>query len=118
MVAIVIGYKEPGSQSPFEILYAGRDATAADAVSLAPPPGILRTEMFKNPIVVRRRTYPENTLPETTPEDPKAAKARAKAEAKAAEEAAQAEAEAKAAAEAAAKAASLKGETPDLITDH
>jgi len=63
MIAIVIGYTAPGSQAEFEVLYAGRDASAADQLSLAPPAGILRTELFKNPQVVRRRSFPDNLLP-------------------------------------------------------
>lgn len=63
MLAIVIGYTEEGSQAPFQVLYAGRDASAADGLSLSPPPGFVRTQLFKNPAVVRTRSYPENILP-------------------------------------------------------
>jgi hypothetical protein len=57
MIAIVIGYTERAGRGNFQVLYAGRDAAAADAISLAPPVGIARTEMIKNPIVVRRRVF-------------------------------------------------------------
>lgn len=57
MLHIVIGYTEKGSQAEPVPLYVGRDSTAADALSLNPPAGILRTELSKNPIVHRRRVF-------------------------------------------------------------
>lgn len=70
MIAIVIGYTSPGSQGEFEILYSGRDATAANEASLNPPPGYLRTEMFKNPAPHRRRFHvKQEPEPEQEPED-------------------------------------------------
>ena len=84
MIAITIGYRSTSIGAAFEVLYAGRDATAADAASLTPPPGILRTELFKNPVVVRRRSFPENIAAEeeakpAKPSKPKADPATAEA---------------------------------------
>lgn len=70
MIAIVIGYKTPGPQGEFEILYSGRDATAAQEICVTPPAGFCRTEMFKNPAPLRRRYHvqPEEQEPEVEPE--------------------------------------------------
>lgn len=76
MIAIVIGYKTPGPQGEFEILYSGRDATAAQEICVTPPVGFCRTEMFKNPPPLRRRYHvqpevePEPEEPEQESEEP------------------------------------------------
>jgi len=57
MLAIVLGYTAKGGTAPPTVLYAGRDATAADAQSLNPPAGIIRTELIKHPVVQRTRTF-------------------------------------------------------------
>lgn len=59
MLAITLGYAEKGPSAEPIVLYAGRDAAKADDLSLQPPAGILRTELFKHPIVVRRRNFDE-----------------------------------------------------------
>lgn len=70
MIAIVIGYKTPGPQGEFEILYSGRDATAAQDICVTPPAGYCRTEMFKNPAPLRRRYHVQPEVEEQEPEEP------------------------------------------------
>ena len=77
MLAITLGFTAPGATAAPVVLYAGRDATAADALSLAPPVGIIRTELIKHPQIVRRRAFPENIAPPLVLEEsPKAAAAK------------------------------------------
>ena len=58
MLAIVIGYHSKDRQAQPRTLYCGRDAGAASEISLAPPPGFIRTEFFKSPAPVRTRHFP------------------------------------------------------------
>ena len=58
MLAIVIGYQTKDRQAAPRTLYCGRDAGAASDISLAPPPGFIRTEFFKSPAPVRTRHFP------------------------------------------------------------
>ena len=83
MLAIVLGYTVKGSQAPPTVLYAGRDASAADEQSLTPPPGIVRTELIKHPVIQRRREFPDNLaapelIDEESPELPPAKPSKAK----------------------------------------
>lgn len=57
MIAITLGYTANGRTAVPSVLYCGTDASAADAVSLAPPPDIIRTELIKHPLVSRRRYF-------------------------------------------------------------
>lgn len=63
MTAIVLGYTAPGRTAEPTVLYAGTDAGAASDISLAPPAGIIRTEFIKNPLITRRRFFPEQEAP-------------------------------------------------------
>jgi len=63
MLAIVLGFTEPGSQSPVQVLYAGRNASEARAIADAPPVGILRTESLSNPVTHHKRHFPGNVAP-------------------------------------------------------
>lgn len=69
MTAIVLGYTAPGRTAAPTVLYAGTDAGAASDISNAPPAGILRTEFFKNPAVLRRRFFevPASEAPAADP---------------------------------------------------
>lgn len=66
MIAITLGYRAKGPTAPFEVLYAGPDASAADAASLNPPAGIIRTALIKHPIVSRWRHYEAPAAPAPT----------------------------------------------------
>jgi hypothetical protein len=69
MIAIVLGFKTPGPTGEFDVLYSGRDATAAQKICVSPPAGFVRTEMFKNPSPNRRRYHvPAEPEPELEPE--------------------------------------------------
>jgi hypothetical protein len=57
MLAITLGYAESGRTAVPALLYVGNDAAEAEAVFVAPPDGIVRTELFKNPVVTRRRFF-------------------------------------------------------------
>lgn len=57
MIAITLGFRASGRNAAPVVLYAGLDATAADAASLSPPAGIIRTELLKNPAIIRRRHF-------------------------------------------------------------
>ena len=85
MLAITLGFAENGRSAPPVPLYVGNDASAAEAIFLTPPDGIIRTEMFKNPTVTRRRSIeavaaaspPLSSTPEDTPPPAKPSKAKA-----------------------------------------
>ncbi|RYD24749.1 MAG: hypothetical protein EOP87_25605 [Verrucomicrobiaceae bacterium] len=64
MLAIVLGFTDSGSQSPFEVIYAGRSASDARALADAPPVGFVRTESLNNPVTHHRRYFPGNVLGE------------------------------------------------------
>jgi hypothetical protein len=69
MIAIVLGFKTPGPTGGFDVLYSGRDATAAQEICVSPPAGFVRTEMFKNPAPNRRRYHvPAEAEPELEPD--------------------------------------------------
>lgn len=77
MLAIVLGYTAKGGTAPPIVLYAGRDASAADGHSLNPPAGTIRTELIKHPIVQRTRHFepiaePAPDIAEPAPEEPPA----------------------------------------------
>jgi hypothetical protein len=57
MLAITLGFAEAGRTAPPVFLYAGTDASQAEALFLAPPDGIIRTELYKNPAVTRRHFF-------------------------------------------------------------
>ena len=63
MLAIVLGFTEAGSQSPFQVIYAGRSASDARALADSPPPGIIRTESLSNPSTHHKRHFPGNAAP-------------------------------------------------------
>jgi len=85
-----------------EVLYCGLSGAEADRFSFNPPPGIIRTELIKHPVVQRRRFFAA-AAGEPVAVDEEAAEADAKAKAEA-DAKAKAEADAKAKAEADAKA--------------
>jgi hypothetical protein len=60
MLAIVLGFKEPRSTSPFQVIYAGRSASAARDIADNPPAGFVRTESLSNPVTHHRRHFPGN----------------------------------------------------------
>ena len=77
MLAIVLGYTAKGGTAPPTVLYAGRDASEADAHSLNPPAGTLRTELIKHPVVQRTRHFdpiaePAQEIAAAAPEEPPA----------------------------------------------
>lgn len=72
MLAIILGFQDTGSTADFTVLYAGRDATAARAISENPPLGIVRTESLVNPITHRRRYFPANAVSLPPPASPEA----------------------------------------------
>lgn len=90
MFAITIGYAEKGHKAQPVVLYAGTDAGVADDLSLNPPAGIISTLLFKNPPVIRRRTFaaPEvaplvlEAEPAATPEAPAEEKPKASSKVK------------------------------------
>jgi len=88
MLAITLGFAEMGRTAPPVPLYVGNDAGAAEAIFLAPPDGIIRTELIKAPIITRRHLVdpPAAAAPAPAPapaeepaEEPAPAKAKAKA---------------------------------------
>lgn len=81
MLAITLGFAAHGRTAPPVPLYVGNDAGAAEEIFLAPPEGIIRTELYKAPAVTRRRVivHPEAVaaVTEEPAPSPKAAKAKA-----------------------------------------
>jgi hypothetical protein len=82
MLAITLGFAAPGRSAPPVPLYVGNDASAAEAVFLAPPDGIIRTEMIKAPVITRRRYFEQPEIVAAAPVEtpaptPKPAKAKA-----------------------------------------
>jgi hypothetical protein len=57
MLAITLGFAEVGRTAPPVALYVGNDAGAAESVFLAPPDGIIRTELIKAPVITRRHFF-------------------------------------------------------------
>lgn len=79
MLAITLGFHDKGRTAPPVILYAGNDAGEAEKPFLAPPDGIIRTEMIKAPVITRRRFFeqPAATAAPIEEAAPKPAKAKA-----------------------------------------
>lgn len=78
MLAITLGFLEKGRTAPPVILYAGNDAGEAEKPFLAPPDGIVRTEMIKAPVITRRRFFDPPVPQAVVSEDPAPKPAKAK----------------------------------------
>ncbi len=77
MTVLVLGYTENGRTAQPTVLYAGTDAGAGSEISFNPPAGYVRTELIKNPVIARRRSFelpaPEvaaTVQPELVPDPP------------------------------------------------
>ena len=57
MNVIVMGYTAQDRKADRVVLYAGADKVAADAALLAGGEGIVRTEMYVNPMAHKRRSF-------------------------------------------------------------
>lgn len=57
MIVLVLGYDSRRKDAEPEVLYAGKDGVAAMKVFNAPPQGVKRTEILKNPHVDRTRYH-------------------------------------------------------------
>lgn len=62
-LTIAIGYRAIGRTADPELLYCGNDGAAGAAAADAPPPGIIRTELIKSPIITRRRFFEAPAAP-------------------------------------------------------
>ena len=79
MLAITLGFHDKGRTAPPVVLYVGNDAGAAEVPFLAPPDGIIRTEMIKAPVITRRRFFEQPAATVAPIEDPAPKPSKAKA---------------------------------------
>jgi cell division protein FtsN len=69
MTVILLGYPSHDKTADPVCLYAGRDNSTARSIQEAPPVGIVRSEIYVNPVVNRRRIHEGNEAkPEPLPE--------------------------------------------------
>jgi hypothetical protein len=69
MLTITIGYDRRNGGNP-KVLYCGNDAGAGTEALLSPPPGTVRTQIFKAPAAVRTRYFEVPAEPCEAPAPP------------------------------------------------